>query len=265
MRKKTSITFFFTVAIAIVALVAYTEAGANYTCVTSFEAGGFRVEYCGFSDVTGTYTYRISATEDCADSSIFNFHQFLPVCKDTTPSDYFDFVSPSTVASGLSAIGEGYPRFGGWKVGDFNGQVLSLDGGPFNCDSEPLQFTVAVTSAIKNVCAMDMALVVNGVVSKGVTQGPCCSGGPPVAFFSKFGDSLTTVELFQDQTVKSVVDTQTGAPYIRIKLLVCEDENENGIKDDGEPCYPATFGTLQGCLIDANPRYYGFGGDGYRR
>ncbi len=267
MQKKISTTFWYTVAIAIVALLAYTEVGAEDACETSFEAGGFRVEYCGFSDTTGTYTYRISATKGCADSSILNFHQFLPVCKDATPQDYFDSVGPSTKISGLSAIGEGYTKCGGWKVRDFTGQVLSLDSGLFNCDSEPLQFTVTVKSAIKNVCAIEMALVVNGVVKEGFTQGLCCSQpmAPPVAFFNKFGNSKTTVELFQNQTVKSVVDTQTGKPYEKIKLLICEDLDEDGKKGPEEPCYPATFGTLKGCLIDGNPTYYGYGGDGYRR
>jgi hypothetical protein len=272
MQKKISTTYWFTVAIAIVALlaytgVAYTEVGAEDACETSFEAGGFRVEHCGFSDTTGTYRYRISATKDCADSKILNFHQFLPVCKDATPKSYFHSVGPSTKVSGLSAIGEGYTDYGGWKVGDFTGQVLSLDSGPFNCNSEPLQFTVTVKSAIKNVCAIEMALVVNGVVMEGFTQGLCCShpGVPPVAFFNSFGDSETTVELFKNQTVKSVVDTQTRKPYRKIKLLICEDLDEDGKKGPEEPCYPATFGTLDGCLIDGNPRYYGYGGDGYKR
>jgi hypothetical protein len=267
MQKKITTTFWFTVAIAIVALlayteVAYTEVGAEDACETSFEAGGFRVEYCGFSDTTGTYTYRISATKGCADSSILNFHQFLPVCKDATPKDYLDSVGPSIKDYGLSAIGEGYPDFGGWKVGDFTGQVLSLDSGPINCDSEPLQFAVTVKSAIKNVCAIEMALVVNGVVKEGFTQGLCC---PPVAFFNKFGDSETTVELYQNQTIKGVFDTQTKKPYTKIKLLICEDLDGDGKKGPEEPCYPATFGTLDGCLIDGNPRYYGYGGDGYKR
>jgi hypothetical protein len=272
MQKKITTTFWFTVVIATVALlayteVAYTEVRAEDACETSFEAGGFRVEFCGFSDTTGTYTYRISAMKGCADSSILNFHQFLPVCKDATPKEYLDSVGPSTKVSGLSAIGEGYTNYGGWKVGDGTGQVLSLDSGPFNCDSEPFQFTVTVKSAIKNVCAIEMALVVNDVVKEGFTQGPCCSQpmAPPVAFFNKFGDSETTVELYPNQTVKSVVDTQTKKSYTKVKLLICEDLDKNGKKDPEEPCYPATFGTLDGCLIDGNPRYYGYGGDGYKR
>jgi hypothetical protein len=88
----------------------------------------------------------------------------------------------------------------------------------------------------------------------------------PKVFFNKFGNSEITVELDPNNKIKSVVDTQTKKPdYIeKIKVLICEDQNENGIKDPKEPCYKATFLTPW-CLIYGNPTYYGHGGDAYRR
>lgn len=90
------------------------------------------------------------------------------------------------------------------------------------------------------------------------------AGDAPVGFFPlKLGDGETIEVVFnKDRTIDKVRDPKTGREYTSVELFICEGE-KGAI--DPKRCYKAEFGTSDGCLIDGNPRYYGYGGDGYKR